>query len=74
MSHVAAVTVTRHDHGGVCTWLHVAVGELLCFVASDPQERIGAGPLFMAGLTPGGVIDEDRLLWTCLQVSAGSDL
>ncbi|KLO07945.1 hypothetical protein SCHPADRAFT_894232 [Schizopora paradoxa] len=74
MSHVSAVTVTRHDHGGVCTWLHVAVGELLCFVASERKGNKGAGALFMAGLTPGGVVDEDLLYWTCLRVSAGNDL
>ncbi|KLO04351.1 hypothetical protein SCHPADRAFT_947765 [Schizopora paradoxa] len=74
MSHVSAVTVTRHDHGGVCTWLHVAVGELLCFVASERKGNKGAGALFMAGLTPGGVVDEDLLFWTCLRVSAGCDL
>lgn len=73
-AHASATSVSRVEYGGVCTWLHISVGEVLCFIASPQNKRKGVGELFKAGLTNGGVVDEENLLWSCLHVRAGNDL
>lgn len=73
-AHASATVVTRFDYGGVCTWMHVSVGEMLLFVATHMSGKKGAGETIKAGLTKVGVIDEDKLAWSFMRVRAGDDM
>ncbi len=73
--HSSATTVTHMDAAGLCTWVHIPVGEKLWFVGNH---NIGghksAGDTLQQSLGKTGIFMDAKLEWTCIPLKAGDDL
>ncbi len=82
-AHSSATSVSHIDYGGMGTWMHISVGEKLCFIGSGKKGSEGtrkargvkgAGETLKASLTTAGVFDDGKLHWSPEHLLKGDDL
>ena len=74
--HPSAATVPLVAPGGLCTWLHLAVGEQLVFVGyrQKGEGLEGAGETLVGSLGENGGLSAESLEWNCFWMKEGDDL
>lgn len=70
-AHASATSPTHIDCAGLCTWLHICVGEKLWFVGYVDGDVDG---IMKNACKTDGFFDEKKLKWRCVHLEQGDDL
>lgn len=73
-AHTPATTQPHVDCAGLCTWVHIPVGEKLWIIGSLPEPQSSVTEVMKVSLNKKGNIDERFLHWDCAHLQAGDEL